>query len=492
MDLLNDYADSDGSADDSVTIKPLTVSLAPPVPDEPPTPPHHQLALASEQKPTTNWNPAGDAHVFRMNDATFRREEHAFGRTGVCKDPDTQRPHKAQTIYAVAPESSEHQLRVAELNAKKKRHEQKPPTPTSPTPKRARHSKDATPTIVVPTSKLYLRDTDDYQGRSWLSPPVGARKFEQLESSYTSYIPKRCVHEFKSTHKGGASCVRFVPHYGHLLLSGGLEGETKIWDVGEKRRCIRRYSGHAKGVRDVAFAPHDGHTFLSASYDRSILLWDAEAGRVVSSFDARAIPYCVRFNPTNPNEFLAACANKTVLQYDVRDANNTVQTYDSHMGAVNSLAFVDDARRFVSSSDDKVLRVWDYGIPIVIKYVSDPKQHSMPVIRPHPNRNWLACQSMDNQISVLSIRDRFKMNNKKSFRGHNVAGYACGLTFSPDGRFLGSADSSGKLHFWDWKTARSFRTLQAHKGVCIDVSWHPTRTSFVASAGWDGDIKLWD
>lgn len=33
------------------------------------------------------------------------------------------------------------------------------------------------------------------------------------------------------------------------------------------------------------------------------------------------------------------------------------------------MTFIDDARRFVSSSDDKSLRVWEFGIPVQIKCV---------------------------------------------------------------------------------------------------------------------------
>ena len=44
-----------------------------------------------------------------------------------------------------------------------------------------------------------------------------------------------------------------------------------------------------------------------------------------------------------------------------------VQEYNYHLGAVNTVTFIDDARRFVSSSDDKSLRVWEFGIPVQIK-----------------------------------------------------------------------------------------------------------------------------
>jgi len=47
-----------------------------------------------------------------------------------------------------------------------------------------------------------------------------------------------------------------------------------------------------------------------------------------------------------------------------------VQEYNYHLGAVNTVTFIDDARRFVSSSDDKSLRVWEFGIPVQIKYIA--------------------------------------------------------------------------------------------------------------------------
>ena len=112
------------------------------------------------------------------------------------------------------------------------------------------------------------------------------------------------------------------------MLSGGLDSEAKVWDIREKYQRIRRYSKHSQVIRDVAFSPNDGHTFLTVSYDCSILRY-TETGLVVSSFDAQTIPYCVRFSPSKPNEFLAGCSSKVVLQYDVHDANNTVQRHDA-------------------------------------------------------------------------------------------------------------------------------------------------------------------
>lgn len=385
-----------------------------------------------------------------------------------------------------------------------KRPRSPPKTPTTPskqspkvqpsaTQKRPRTSTDLrtnkAPSVLVPSSIFHLSSQTDYQNRAWHLPPSSARTFSDLEQ-YTPYIPKRAI-SCKSAHPRGASVVRFSPQYGHLVLSAGNDASAKVWHS-QSAKLARTYVGHSKAIRDAVF-DQTASQFLTAGFDKRVLLWDVESGKVLSSFTTSGSPLCVRFCPREPFEFLAGCADKKVMQIDVRDASKVVQTYDEHMGSVNSLSFIDEGRRFVSSADDKVLRVWEYGIPVVIKYITDPSAHSMPVTFVHPNQKWLCCQSMDNTIRLFSIGHRFKRNEKRVFRGHLVAGYACGMSTSPDGRFLVSGDSVGRLFYWDWKTARLFRTAEAHKRApCSSVDWHPTQSSFVVSCGWDGNVMFWD
>ena len=92
---------------------------------------------------------------------------------------------------------------------------------------------------------------------------------------------------------------------------------------------------------------------------------------------------------------------------------------------MNSITFVDENRRFVSTSDDKSLRVWEWDIPVDMKYIADPGMHSMPAVTRAPNQKYLACQSLDNKIVIYTCGDKFRPHKKKAFKGHMVAGYAC-------------------------------------------------------------------
>ena len=88
----------------------------------------------------------------------------------------------------------------------------------------------------------------------------------------------------------------------------------------------------------------------------------------------------------------------------------------------------------------------------MVKYCSDVDLHSVPVAKVHPNGSCWIGQSMNDKIVVYDCKSGLKLIKQKFFSGHTNQGYACGISVSPDGKILSSADAGGKLWFWDWKT----------------------------------------
>ena len=343
------------------------------------------------------------------------------------------------------------------------------------------------------TTTFHGESEYDYQGRTYMHVPQDLDINLRKEiGSVTNYIPKKLVHTWKG-HTKPVTTIRLLPESGHLLLSGSADTTVRIWDVYHQRQLLRTFSGHSKSISDLSFN-NDGTRFLSGSFDRMMKLWDTEKGVCISRFTTGKTPHVVRFNPSveHGHEFLAGMSDKKIVQFDTRAGNEVVQEYDHHLAAINTITFVDDNRRFMTTSDDKSLRAWDYNIPVPIKYIAEPYMYPMTRSTLHPSGKYVAYQSSDNQIVVYGATDKFRQNRKKSFRGHNNAGTAIDITCSPDGQFLASGDTAGYVCFWDWKTCKMYHKIQASDQAVTCLEWHPQETSKVLTAGMAGDIRFWD
>ncbi|KAI9725480.1 MAG: hypothetical protein M1828_003151 [Chrysothrix sp. TS-e1954] len=338
----------------------------------------------------------------------------------------------------------------------------------------------------------------DYLGRTYMHVPqdldIDLRHDNPLPDR-KNYVPKKLIHTWHQ-HTGPITQTRFFPDSGHLLLSASADSKILLWDVYHGRELLRAYNGHNKSVCDIDFVP-DGRSFLSASYDRKAKLWDTETGACLGRYSTGATPHVVRINPGSPSEFIAGMSDKKIVQFDTRtpDPNKPTQEYDHHLGAINTLTFCDENRRFLSTSDDKSLRAWEYNIPVPIKFVASPEMYALTRSTMHPSGKYVAYQSADNQVVVYNVGEKFKQNRRKVFMGANSAGYAIDVSISPSGEFIASGDSAGSLCFWDWKTCKLMGKLEAggsRKGATVSVDWHPRETSKVVSGGLDGSLRYWD
>jgi pre-mRNA-processing factor 17 len=103
-------------------------------------------------------------------------------------------------------------------------------------------------------------------------------------------------------------------------------------------------------------------------------LWDVESGQAKSTFCNRKMGYQVKFHPTDNNIFLMAASDNKIYQWDVR-TGAVCQEYNYHLQPCSTVTFFDEGRRFVSTSDDKKILVWEFDIPVPIKYIQDPSMH---------------------------------------------------------------------------------------------------------------------
>ncbi|EGW32550.1 uncharacterized protein SPAPADRAFT_139731 [Spathaspora passalidarum NRRL Y-27907] len=326
------------------------------------------------------------------------------------------------------------------------------------------------------TTKFVGPNQFDYLGRTYMHAP-------SLPTPTTCFTPKTIIHSF-AAHDHGINKLALLPKSGHLLLSCGNDSLIKLWSV-ETHQLLRIFMGHSASVKDIVFN-FDGSKFLSCGYDRLVNLWNTETGEILHSFKLSSLPQALLFHG---QEFLVGLSNNKIEHYNLQ--GTLLQTYDHHQGGINTLVHITN-NIFMSTSDDKTVRMWNYGINIPIKTISSHLQHAMPAGAVHPTANYIALQSMDNTIRVIHSTGKYKYKKSKTFTGHHCSGYGIDIAISQDGRIIMSGDSKGYAYFWDWKTGNLVNRIKCSDKVVKCIVMHPKQKSMVYVGGESGEVYICD
>jgi WD40 repeat protein len=171
-----------------------------------------------------------------------------------------------------------------------------------------------------------------------------------------------------------------------------------------------------------------------------------------------------------------------------------------HTNQVNSVAFVKDGKRIVSSSIDSTVRLWDVETGKEIQRHED-----------HTEIVWRLAVSPDG-TGVLSGGggtydrkvDKFKsgkdhtlrlwssdtLKELRRFKGHTNS--VRGVAFSPDGKQALSTSLDGTIRVWEVQSGKQLSTLQLPTGIGALALSPDGKKLVVASSVRPSVLRLWD
>jgi len=162
-------------------------------------------------------------------------------------------------------------------------------------------------------------------------------------------------------HRDSLQAVRLSPD-GKILATGGYDQKIKLWDVASGAE-LRTLDGHNGPVFDLAFRP-DQKILASASGDRTIKLWDVATGARLDTLNQPLQEqYAVAFSPDG-RRVAAGGVDNRIRVWQVSDTgkegtNPLEVSQFAHELAVLRLAYSRDGHTLVSTSEDRLIKVWD-------------------------------------------------------------------------------------------------------------------------------------
>ncbi len=166
-----------------------------------------------------------------------------------------------------------------------------------------------------------------------------------------------------------------------------------------------------------------------------------------------------------------------------------VRVFGDHKGqCVSTLAISRDGR-YVASSSDTLVNVWDYETGILLHSFEGHEDY-VNALTFDPEGGYLVSGSGgdDWNESAIKIWDLNKGKLKRTVNSHWKS--IISLSFSPNGKYLVSGARDKTVNVWDTINGRLLTTLAGHKNSVIDVAI--TNEKKVVSASYDDTIKVWD
>ncbi|XP_064489876.1 WD repeat-containing protein 25-like isoform X2 [Ornithodoros turicata] len=310
-------------------------------------------------------------------------------------------------------------------------------------------------------------------------------------NGYTG-IPKRCYRKVQAHRKPVTSTAWSTKGYGDLLMTSSLDGSVKLWsELG--KRCV--YAGWAAaGVRCARFS-RCGQKIFRCGFDRKLVLVDPTRDAAVYTANLKETPSCLCVDTTNESLVFVGY-NGGVGLWDIRqEPRSAVLVYETHCGGVLDILLINDGKELVFSGDlvardasHTALMVWDIASSALLSNQVYQERYTCPSLELLSPKNFVA-QTNGNYIAIFSTARPYKMNKRKRFEGHKVAGYKVGCCVNSDASLLCSGDAEGLLHFY-WADSCALAGVIQLDGN--SPATHPVwqNGSHLAVGCWDGSLHL--
>ncbi|KAF9053801.1 WD40 repeat-like protein [Hymenopellis radicata] len=322
-----------------------------------------------------------------------------------------------------------------------------------------------------------------------------------------------------SLHKGSIMACSWSADSKSLVTSSA-DCTVKLWDV-ETRKCTTSWTiGSGVDHHQVGNTWTASSGIASLSLGGDLNIFDPRVGDKPSKIFSAPQKAITAIAPlSSEGTFLAGCADGRILSYSLSSGESSVLSGDGHSSLVTSIATSpSDGKIYSAGFDDQVREISGHQFTAAsVATASQPKSlavaedssvfvaemNNVEVIRSNQKVFDITPKFAPSAVAVtgslVAVGGEQKVQLyewdgkalKESGTLDGNKGVVSALSFSPDGKYLASGDSSGRIALFDAK-AKSLITSRwsFHTARVNSISW-TSDSKHCASGSLDTHVYIW-
>jgi len=272
--------------------------------------------------------------------------------------------------------------------------------------------------------------------------------------------------------------------------------ELRQWDVITGKL---NWSVDVKNASNLGTSPD---SLATAYIGGEVQLRDWETGAVTKKWTSEKNLLPLAFSPDGKtlaggiaqwrNQKNGSSPAGGVQLWDVAEAKLKQSTTDEH--PTTFVSFTPDGRYVAGTSNVGTIRIWDVETGKLARifpecgrcaFTSDSQRIACPAI---PQKPGIGGKADDVKIYDLASG---RLLRTLSSGGHTKESYTLWIAFSPDDRYVATANWDGSVKLWETNGGQLIHTIDEHTGGVHTCVFSPDGKQ-LATGGEDKQLRLWD